>query len=328
MLSLVDTVWNAATAAFTYLNHLSHEAVAIGAEVVARTAAAIVHIGQIIANALEQLLQYLAQLALAVLKAAFGPIVAEAESYTARIASDFQQTVNDTLANHSVAKDEARFWSDVAQPLFWVALAAAVAIEVVVTILEGVSLGTAFILSLIVGALISGTIAATVLAGGSSIANDFSKMSPLSPSVAYELGNLTGSGGSEEPGTGGALSIAAGPLAGVDATDLDVLGSILGAGTTSFAGTVVLTAWAEKTNPPWSDTVGAALGIIAMVTCAAAAAISSLFGSLLSMVFDADSVIIDLFGPGDGLPPLVNTLVLLGDAGAFVTDLIEVAADA
>ena len=114
-------------------------------------------------------------------------------------------------------------------------------------------------------------------------------------------------------------------LSGADSTDFEALGSLLGAGTTSVAGSVVLNAWLQKTNAPWSDTVGAALGIIAIVTCAAAAAVSSLFGSILSMVFDADSVIIDLFGPPDGLPPLVNALVLLGDFGAFVVDVAEVA---
>jgi len=59
VLSLVDTVWNAGTAAFTYLNHLAHEAVAIGAEIVARTAATIVHVGQLIESALSTLLSFI-----------------------------------------------------------------------------------------------------------------------------------------------------------------------------------------------------------------------------------------------------------------------------
>ncbi|MGC2205815.1 MAG: hypothetical protein WA719_07835, partial [Thermoplasmata archaeon] len=323
VLSLATVVWNGAVAIATYVNHLAHEAAGIGAQVLARVASTLVSIGKVILNALQELLQYIIEIASAALRAAFEPIVAAAEAYTGRLASDFQQTVNDSLANRSLAADESRFWSDVAQPLFWVALAAAVVIEVVVTTVEGVTLGTGFILSLIIGALISETLAASVLAGGQNVATDFAKMSPLSPSVAYELGNLTESSGSSMDGLA-PEGLTAGPLGGIDTTDFDVLGSILGAGTTSVAGSVVLTAWEQKTNAPWSDTVGAALGIIGMVVGAAGAAANSLFGSILSMVFDADSVIIDVFGPEDGLPALVNALVILGDVGALATDVVEV----
>ncbi|MGB6442623.1 MAG: hypothetical protein WBF81_04930, partial [Thermoplasmata archaeon] len=189
VLSLATVVWNGAVAIATYVNHLAHEAAGIGAQVLARVASTLVSIGKVILNALQELLQYIIEIASAALRAAFEPIVAAAEAYTGRLASDFQQTVNDSLANRSLAADESRFWSDVAQPLFWVALAAAVVIEVVVTTVEGVTLGTGFILSLIIGALISETLAASVLAGGQNVATDFAKMSPLSPSVAYELGN-------------------------------------------------------------------------------------------------------------------------------------------
>ena len=56
IVSIVGEVYSVAVAATTYLNRIANEAAAIGAQVLARTAAAIVHVGQLIVRALDQLL--------------------------------------------------------------------------------------------------------------------------------------------------------------------------------------------------------------------------------------------------------------------------------
>ena len=59
LVSLVGVVWTETVAAYAYLDHLAHEAAAIGAEVVARTAAAVVHVGRQIESALSTLLSFI-----------------------------------------------------------------------------------------------------------------------------------------------------------------------------------------------------------------------------------------------------------------------------
>ena len=73
-------VWNAA---FTYLNHLAHEAAAIGAKVVARVAGAIILVGDLIVQALEQLLLFLKGVIIALLQ----PIVTAMETELSSFAS-------------------------------------------------------------------------------------------------------------------------------------------------------------------------------------------------------------------------------------------------
>jgi hypothetical protein len=320
--TFASVVWNGLTAAAAYVATaaswlLQHTGLADLANQLAKALKALVSAME---WALNQLLQYIIKLASAAMDTAFQPIVAAAVQYTSQLSDDFQAVINDTVADRSAAKDEARFWSDVAQPLFYVALAVVVVIAIVLTILEDFSLGAGFIISIVVGVLVSeSSISSLINGGGPNIARDFASMGPLSPAVANEIGNLTGLGPGKPltPRTNLGPPIRAG---GLSPETIETLGDLMGAGTTSAAGAIVLEAWTNHLSAPWSDMVGAALGVIGAVTCAAAYSVSSEYGYILSSLFDVDSLMIDFFGPPDGMPWWFNTLVILGDFGTLAAD--------
>jgi hypothetical protein len=175
VLSLVSVVWNAATAAFTYLDHLAHEAAAISAEVLARTAAAIVHVGQIIANALQELLSYMYTLVKNALASVINPIKDAAGGYVSSLGTTFNATVQDVVNgggdNGAVSEsDAAHFLSALSGEVLVLSLAVGVATTVIFTLLTEFDLGASFMMGifmtiLTVGSLFafSGLVAAAAL---------------------------------------------------------------------------------------------------------------------------------------------------------------------
>src|SRR5208282_1722813 len=59
IVSLPAIVYNSAVATYTYLNHIAHEAAAVGGAVLQRTAAALEAVGKLILSALNALLQWI-----------------------------------------------------------------------------------------------------------------------------------------------------------------------------------------------------------------------------------------------------------------------------
>lgn len=150
LLSLAHTFWNAATAAFTYFNHLAHEAAAVGAEVVARTAAAIDHIGQLILSALEQLLSWILTLVKDALSVVIEPINEAIRGYDSILSAAANSSVSEVASGHSVSLSNG---SAVAQALGGdvvdLSLAVGVALSVVFTILTPFDLGADFVLPIV-----------------------------------------------------------------------------------------------------------------------------------------------------------------------------------
>ncbi len=150
VLSLVDTVWNAAVAAFTYLNHLVHEAAAIGAEVVARTAAAIVHVGQIIANALEQFLVFLKDAIIALLQPVVAPIEQALSTYASGVSSPINQAWSEENSSGAVTASVIdQFWSEMSGSVFVLALGIGLVIEIALTIATPLDLGASFVIPIL-----------------------------------------------------------------------------------------------------------------------------------------------------------------------------------
>ena len=163
VLSLVDIAWTAATAAFTYLNHLAHEAAAVGAEVVARTAAAIVHVGQLIANALKELLSYLYTLVTDALAAVVDPIKEAASGYVSSLGTTFNATVQDVVNggkdNGAVSEsDTAHFFSALSGEVMLLALAVGVATTIIFTLLTEFDLGASFVIGIFMTILTVGSL--------------------------------------------------------------------------------------------------------------------------------------------------------------------------
>ena len=178
VLSLVDTVWNAATAAFTYLNHLAHEAAAIGAEVVARTAAAIVQVGQIIASALNQLLSYLLQLVTELLKTVVQPISSAMKAYVRGVESAIGHAQNDTTANGSLgAGDASAVWTALSGPVFLFALGFSAVVVVALTILSSIDIGPSFVVDLVISLVVGTLIGLATQKLLNSVGTSFSSVS-------------------------------------------------------------------------------------------------------------------------------------------------------
>jgi hypothetical protein len=209
VLSLVSVVWNAAVAAFTYLNHLAHEAAAIGAEVVARTAAAIVHVGQLIANALEQFLRYLLQLVTDLLKPITQPISSAITSYSRAVESAVGQAHNDTMANGTLAPGDAQgVWNSLSGPVFLLSLGIAAVAVAALTVLSSVDIGPSFLVDVLVGLLIGTLTGLATQALMNSVGSEFSTLSSssiyaLESFFNSTLGSQVSRGSGLEPAVGG-----------------------------------------------------------------------------------------------------------------------------
>jgi IPT/TIG domain len=143
VLSLASVAWNEATAAFTYLNHLAHEAVAIGAEVVARTAAAIVHVGQLFANALNALLNWIIEQITKLLSPVISPLTAAMRSWGGSLWSGFQTLWSEYNSSPSDVNGglAATFLEGLFGSLFDVLLGISVAVAVALTVIQVIGLG-------------------------------------------------------------------------------------------------------------------------------------------------------------------------------------------
>jgi len=141
--SLVDTVWDVTEAATVYLDHLAHEAAAIDAEVVARTAAAIVHVGQVIANALNALLNWIIEQVTKLLSPILSPLTAAMRSWGGSLWSGFQTLWSEYNSSPSGINDglAAGLLEDLFGNLFDVLLGVSVAVAVALTIIQVIGLG-------------------------------------------------------------------------------------------------------------------------------------------------------------------------------------------
>ena len=202
VLALVSVVWNAATAAFTYLNHLAHEAVAIGAEVVARTAAAIVHVGQIIANALGEFLQYLIQIATTFLETVTRPIVDAFTTYASPVNSSFARAEDAVSANGTLPPTDANaVWTALSGPLFLTALGLGAVIATVLTVLSTIDLGPSFVADLLIGLLVGTLAGLAIQALMSAVTSSFSSFTANSVYAVESFFN--GTVGSQRPALAG-----------------------------------------------------------------------------------------------------------------------------
>ena len=143
VLSAIYIVWNAATAAFTYLDHLTHEAIEAGGQVLSRAAATLVSIGKAILSALEKLLSWLVTELTALLNWGLGPFysieVSTAESLWSLVDPHPSSVVIGGLTC----------------PLFELGQAVAMAAEIGLGILTALSIGGSFLVQLLVGMVLA-----------------------------------------------------------------------------------------------------------------------------------------------------------------------------
>ena len=296
IVSLPAIVYNAAVATYTYLNHIAHEAAAVGGAILQRTTAALETVGKLILSALNALLNYIISLVKGLLAPVIGPIVSEMTQYTLHLTSDIEQTYNDSAAHRSITSDAARFWADAGGSVFLVAEGVAIAITIAFTIIEGFSLGAGFLLPIVIGLVMSGALAALADGGGPSLFTDFQSVNPISPALATEWGTIF-----DPP------------------QYLATLGQILGIATNSWAATSIESAWENNKLPGVTDEAGLAIGIVGMVTAGVAGVYSSTAGAIASLLFDGSSAAIDIYGLLH-TPSYADYAVALIDGATVVID--------
>ena len=202
-----------------------------------------------------------------ILKPAFQPIISIATTYTTNLAGD--------VSAHNASK----FWQDFSWWPFWaVVLIGATAITIALGALDVFSLGTTFLALLIIGVVVSG-----IESLGSSEKAAFAGDGPFSGSIVTELSTLVA------PTGGSVLSSSFSSLSG-----------ILSTSTTSVAIANVIAAATPPAKPGWTDTWGAALGLMALLMAGVANAIHSVAAAVVSFLLDVDSVIIDAIALGGG----------------------------
>ena len=318
--TVVGLAWTLAAATLNFIDYLGTSLAHLGATIVQRTAAALAAVGSVVEKALKALLSYVETLITNLIKAAFAPVVNAIVAYTLGMASAIWAVANDTAADRPTATDAARFWSDASEPVFLVALGLGVAIAVAFTIIEGLSLGAGFLIPLIIGAVLSGAIAAAASTGGPSYVSKLAGMDPLTTAMTSELGTLFGSidGGYAPRSATPAVSNPA--AAYTTDTFLAAAGTALSLTTNSLAGTNILDAMGD---PAWTDEVGFALGVIGMLAGSVAASYGSLAGTVVSLCFDGASVIIDeeaILEEDATSSPLEDWATLIMDGAAFGID--------
>jgi len=306
-LTIVATfAWSIYIAPYVYLGDLIIAGAKLFFEyVIQSNIAALELIGPLIVSAFSSLINWLStDVIVPLLTAVFGPVIAAMNTYVENLAANLGSAATDYYAGHSVAPDAARFWINVTGPVFYFTLAVAVALTVVFTIMDTLSLGAGFLIPIVIGIIMSGSSAAIALKGGPSYLQQFRSINPVSPSMVAEWKTITG-------WTQTAANTPGWFLGG--------LAAILGITTTSVAATNALDAWENGYIPDWTDTWGTNFGILSIIAAGVAAYYSSIGAAVVSTAFDGVSIVLDgvsLFEE----PRLQNGLVMVMDGCAFALD--------
>lgn len=295
--TVVTYVWNPIVAGTTYLAGLAKTAAnKLNEYVVEPTVNFLSTVGAAIKSAIGQLLNFLVTVVQGLLSPVVSPIVNAVDQYTEQLASDIEQTYSDAAAGKSVTNDAETFWSDVGASVFLLITVVAITITVVLTIIEGFSLGAGFLVPIVIGLVLNGSAKALADAGGPSFLSDFQGINPVSPSLATEWGAI------------------------FDPPEyLATLGTLLGIGTTSWAAASIESAWENNIVPEYSDEAGFALGVIGLVTAGAAAYYSTTAGAIASLLFDGSSAGIDIYAVLHE-PSIENAVVLAIDGATVAID--------
>ncbi|MHB1917049.1 MAG: hypothetical protein ACYCPN_07585 [Thermoplasmata archaeon] len=153
VVSLVEVTWDATVAAVTYFDHLAHEALAVGGQLLARAATTLVDAGKVIVSALNALLLLIENAVIALLKLITAPLEQIADSYY-------------TGLNASMNSGNASaFGNALSGPFFLLALGLGTAVEIALALITPFELGPGFLVSILIGLLITVALQAASLSG-------------------------------------------------------------------------------------------------------------------------------------------------------------------
>jgi hypothetical protein len=298
ILSLEMIVWNATTAAFTFLNQLGHEAAVVDGKIWAREASTLVSVGKTISRGLQWVLASVASGATHLLSIAFSPLIEGMKAYSLQLAYDLMATYNDSEAHKPITGDVAKFWNDAGGNLFLAAIGLGVAVFCIFEVLQGLTLGVAFIIPIIVGLLLTGFLAAEGSEGGPTYFNDFTNINPISSGAAAVWEDIWNSN---------------------PPPYLTTLADLMSAGSTALAADLIESDVATGSSPTL-DMLAFGLGLVGIIESGIASLYSSVAGTVVSFLFDGASIIVDILGARE-LPLLVNTVIFGVDGGTAAIDI-------
>ena len=283
VVSLMYTVWDAAEAAAVYLDHLVSEANEVGAQIKARTAAAVVHAGTLLVS---KLLEFLSWLITEVEELVSPEVDALADvdlSFTGSLASDLQEGMNDTFDGHALPISDAnRYWKDFTGSIFLLAVSLSAVLEVALWLIMGFSLGAGFLAGAVVGVALSASLQ-HLLSGPQPIASSgYSGVAPFTIESVWltttqlnrsSLGASLRSNSDYLP----AMDVSAGML-----SDVLAGGSVL----VALIGIIFLSADAAAV-------LGLVLAIVGLFTAIAAQIAGNFVWGTVSVITDVESLAVD-----------------------------------
>jgi len=201
IVSLPAIVYNSAVATYTYLNHIAHEAAAVGGAVLQRTAAALEAVGKLILSALNALLQWIIIHVIdPALSAVIDPIEAGVGTYDSNMNGPLKQAWASENSSGSVGQVNAISFANafVDGAPFEIAIGIGVVVTIALSLLTPFDLGPSFAVGIVIG-LIAGAVLASIgsLSGaaqlsGSAVDAIENLVNPIKSFPSTEWGTLAG----------------------------------------------------------------------------------------------------------------------------------------
>jgi hypothetical protein len=156
IVSIPAIVWTAVDATFTYFDHISREAAALGATIVDRTASALAVMGKAIVAAVNYLIALVTRDVADALSTAFAGVLTAISTFGSSIATSLSAAVSDTSSGKAVTETHGSWFMDnLTGNLFLAGITLAVAVEIVIGILTPFTLGITFLIPVVIGILLT-----------------------------------------------------------------------------------------------------------------------------------------------------------------------------
>jgi hypothetical protein len=236
-------------------------------------------------------------------------------SYTAALGSDLQKGMNDTAGGHTLPlADSTKFWSDFSGSMFLLATVLSLALEVVLWIVMGFSLGAAFLVGIVVSIALTAAMKTLSEESGPFSDQAYAHDSPLSPALVWVA---TSQLNSSSLGPGLDQNSAYLPAMIVSS---DLISDLL-----SGSSLAVALFSAVALGADGAAYLGILLGIVGIFASIAAHVWDVFDWGLVVILADIESVACDFTSLGqeggtEGPTEVVNGLTFLLDAGSLVLD--------
>lgn len=190
---LISTVWNTAIAAVAYVGEIAVKALQWGLQKLHQIPSLLREAASTIISSLNRFVAWVASQAQAVLSGLTSFLTQAALSYFNQLNSSFSLAYSDVKSGHSVSGPHANsWWSSLGGSVFQGSTGLATLLEIVLTITAPLTLGTGFIVSLILPLIL--TAALQALAGNTPLGKAITSVTGLGSAavlMAWAVANAT-----------------------------------------------------------------------------------------------------------------------------------------